>query len=86
MFEHKTYAWCNFNVRYCRYKYQISGNYLSFRNSPGRPRVEEQQPELLKAICDIALHGSAACSIPAYFPMLLNMRHIVSTQIQPPML
>lgn len=43
-----------------RYKYQISGNYLSFRNSPGRPRVEEQQPELLKAICDIALHGSAA--------------------------
>jgi hypothetical protein len=28
--------------------------------SPGRPRLEVDQPEILKAICDIALFGSAA--------------------------
>lgn len=29
-------------------------------NTPGRPRLEEEQPELLKTICDLALFGSAA--------------------------
>ena len=31
---------------------------LSKRPKPGRPRVEERQPELLKAIVDIATYGS----------------------------
>jgi len=33
---------------------------LSKRNKNGRPRVEEQQPELLKAVVDIAMHGCGA--------------------------
>lgn len=40
--------------------YFITANILKIRKQAGRPRVEEDQPELLKAICDIALYGSAA--------------------------
>lgn len=33
---------------------------LNIRKNPGRPRIEEDQPLLLKTIIDIAMHGSAA--------------------------
>lgn len=33
---------------------------LHARELPGRPRLEDDQPELLKAIVEIAIHGSAA--------------------------
>lgn len=33
---------------------------LSKRPKPGRPRIEEKQPELLKAIVDIATYGAGA--------------------------
>lgn len=33
---------------------------LNIREKVGRPRIEVDQPELLKAIVDIAIHGSAA--------------------------
>ena len=33
---------------------------LSIRNKPGKPRLEVDQPLLLKAIIDIAVRGSAA--------------------------
>ncbi len=33
---------------------------LSIRNKPGKPRLEVDQPLLLKTIIDIAVHGSAA--------------------------
>lgn len=33
---------------------------LRYRQVPGRPSLEVEQPELLKAIVDIALHGSSA--------------------------
>lgn len=33
---------------------------LSIRNKPGKPRLEVDQPLLLKAIIDIAVHGSVA--------------------------
>ncbi|XP_037029339.1 uncharacterized protein LOC119069393 [Bradysia coprophila] len=33
---------------------------LSIRGKVGRPRIEEDQPYLLKAIIDLAMHGSAA--------------------------
>lgn len=35
---------------------------LHFREAPGRPRIEDDQPELLKAIIDIAMFGGAADS------------------------
>ena len=33
---------------------------LKHRHRPGRPRLEDDQPLLLKTIVDIAMHGSAA--------------------------
>ena len=39
---------------------QEARDLLKNRKRPGRPRLEVDQPDLLKAICDIALHGSAA--------------------------
>ncbi|XP_047137550.2 uncharacterized protein LOC124814045 [Hydra vulgaris] len=33
---------------------------LHLQMTSGRPRIEEEQPDLLKTICDIALYGSAA--------------------------
>lgn len=33
---------------------------LNIRNAPGRPRIEEDQPGLLEAICDIAQYGASA--------------------------
>ncbi|GBM34697.1 hypothetical protein AVEN_233377-1 [Araneus ventricosus] len=33
---------------------------LKIREKCGRPRLEADQPKLLKAIVDIAIHGSAA--------------------------
>lgn len=33
---------------------------FSKRQKPGRPRIEENQPELLKAIVDIATYGAGA--------------------------
>ncbi|KAL1381516.1 hypothetical protein pipiens_013407 [Culex pipiens pipiens] len=41
-------------LQYCWSKF------LSVRSNIGRPRLEEQQTDLLKAICDIAIYGSAA--------------------------
>ncbi|XP_039438893.2 uncharacterized protein LOC120420048 [Culex pipiens pallens] len=38
----------------------FSAKFLSVRSNIGRPRLEEQQTDLLKAICDIAIYGSAA--------------------------
>lgn len=35
-------------------------NILKVRPAAGRPLIEDSQPELLKIICDIAIHGSAA--------------------------
>lgn len=35
-------------------------NFIKMRSSSGRPRLECDQPLLLKAICDIAIHGSGA--------------------------
>lgn len=37
-----------------------SKSILNIQDSAGRPRVEDKQPELLKAIIENALHGSAA--------------------------
>lgn len=33
---------------------------LSIKTEPGRPSLEDNQPGLLQAICDIATHGSSA--------------------------
>lgn len=40
--------------------YPESANILKTRNRAGRPRLENSQPELLKAIIDIATYGSGA--------------------------
>lgn len=37
-----------------------ASSFLNIRPAAGRPRVEDAQPELLKTIIDIAIHGSAA--------------------------
>lgn len=37
-----------------------AANLLMVRSAPGRPRLEEQQPELLKAIVDLAMFGASA--------------------------
>jgi len=35
-------------------------NFIKIHSSSGRPRIESDQPLLLQAICDIAIHGSGA--------------------------
>lgn len=51
---------CKENIKDLIAAHPDAHNFLKIRSRPGRPRLEEDQPELLKAICDIAIHRSAA--------------------------
>lgn len=41
-------------------KYPFLCDELKIRNGPGQPRVEDNQPALLKTIIDLAMHGSTS--------------------------
>jgi hypothetical protein len=57
---------------------------LSIRNKPGKPRLEVDQPLLLKVIIDIAVYGSAAHENTHTFPnfqcILMVLRVLLKRQ------